>query len=850
METEACGYSVINAADGAQAELLMQSLWLTGRVLPVGAHLEVVHTFRCGGKQPIELVYAFGLPRDASLRRFKIIGEGFEVESEIRPSKEAAEQYEQGVQEGSLSSLMRVYRDGRVNLSVGNIRAGEIVRVHLELVAGVELRPDGLRFRFPFTLPPCYHSSLRAAEVERGVGELELSKEAFGDLVLPTYMQEAGSLHQVGFDLSLAFPGQIEKVSSPSHLLALGGLGGGELRVGLAKASDVPNRDLVLDVCSESKSPAVYGGLCPDGEGRFAAVVPPRAFGENRVEPRSMLMVLDRSGSMQGEPILQARNALRSCLATLRKGDRFGIVAFDTSCEVWPTPEGSRFRDLLTRRGSKKWVLATVDQRDDAWAFLSGIGARGGTALALGLNAAAEMLGEEGGEVFLVTDGQVGATEEILAKLNSSKIRVHCLGIGAAAQDRFLELLARQTDGVCRCVNPDERVDLEALELFASAGTPCATQVLAEVEGLEEGRIVLPPEETAYSTRPVLLWGCGRGSDKGSLQLHWQNGEDCRELSIPVRLQSSPIAESVRLLQGARLINQLESQIKGELGTGEASDRESKRRVQKLEDLGKRYGLANRAMSLVAVVKRAGDNPDALPHSTVVPVGMPQGVEYDAYFPSPQSLMGHMELAAGKRRVAGLTAHRVEPDAFLGRMQSSEPTWSGLSDGRRRRSMRTSSESHFRDPGLRPAALKPDGLTAAADFVVMMSSQIGTDHGLKAPTEAERILHTAAGILAFLLWGQRAGHPNAGPFQVHVQGMAEFLRAKEGSLEAGTHHIVKSIVQWAKTGLPASGSGFDDAQFGSCFLALQVVLEEGYASTAKAWKVLAREVERLSGQPV
>ena len=111
--------------------------------------------------------------------------------------------YEAGIEAGHLSTLARHYGDGVVNLSVGNIRPGETVCVTLEVIAGVELQDDGLRFRFPFTLAPSYHSRARSIEVEPGVGELELPEDEFGDVILPRYYADARGLHEVGFDLAL-----------------------------------------------------------------------------------------------------------------------------------------------------------------------------------------------------------------------------------------------------------------------------------------------------------------------------------------------------------------------------------------------------------------------------------------------------------------------------------------------------------------------------------------------------------------------------------------------------------------------------------------------------------------------
>jgi hypothetical protein len=93
--------------------------------------------------------------------------------------------YEEGIAQGSPSTLARQYGDGVINLNVGNIRPGETVTVYLEILAGIELRGNGFRFRFPFTLAPAYHPRAKAALAASGVGELELPPDKFGDVILP-----------------------------------------------------------------------------------------------------------------------------------------------------------------------------------------------------------------------------------------------------------------------------------------------------------------------------------------------------------------------------------------------------------------------------------------------------------------------------------------------------------------------------------------------------------------------------------------------------------------------------------------------------------------------------------------
>jgi Ca-activated chloride channel homolog len=153
----AASFAPLVAATGEAVRLSMQRLWLAGQVLPAGARLAVEHVFRSEEDRALEVIYSFPLPRDAALRRFRITGKGFEAHSELKATEAAVKAYEEGIAQGSLSTLARQYGDGVVNLTVGNIRPKETVTVHLEILCGVELRDDGFRFRFPFTLAPAYH---------------------------------------------------------------------------------------------------------------------------------------------------------------------------------------------------------------------------------------------------------------------------------------------------------------------------------------------------------------------------------------------------------------------------------------------------------------------------------------------------------------------------------------------------------------------------------------------------------------------------------------------------------------------------------------------------------------------
>jgi len=699
------GFTPLATATGQPLRLAMQQLHLRGSVLPCGARLSVEHIFQSGETQPLEVIYSFPLPRDAALRQFRITGEGWEVTSDLRPTEEARKAYEAGIRQGALSVMAQQHGDGVINLALGNLRPGERVLVHLDILAGVELRDDGCRLRFPFTLAPTYHRQARGVIASDGVGEMHVPRNGFGDVILPPVHRDASALHRVGFDLKVEGGPVNGGIGSPSHAIRTSADGDG-VRVSLATEHDVPNRDLVLDVRYAAAETRVLAGRGIDGKRQFAAVVPSTAFGANPSSPRRVVILLDRSGSMAGSPIAQARRAIEACLGALSQADSFELLAFDDRVES--------FRGAL--------CAATQENREGARRFLAGVEARGGTELALAIQEAAR-LAPGGGDVVVLTDGQVSSTESILSIARSTGLRLHCLGIGSASQDRFLTLLARETGGVSRFLTPEERVDLSAVELFASIGRPVAcglkTPQNPEICGLPSA---------VFSGTPALLFGEFANDGQDTIEIAWDGGGS---LKIPTGVDRDELSDTLRLLRGSRLITDCECRYPADGAA--TSERQRTRIAEMLADLGRVYGLANREMSLVAVVKRASDRPGELPEIRVVPVGMPRGVSFDAYF--------RLGVAA-----PGTTCAMAMPAPCGMPMQASKPMgWLAR--------MRGQGES-------------------IEDKLLNLAAEIEPDGGMPGKTIESRIAATLAALREF----SRNGHTaTQGAFRSHVARLIAFL---------------------------------------------------------------------------
>jgi Ca-activated chloride channel homolog len=201
-----------------------------------------------------------------------------------------------------------------------------------------------------------------------------------------------------------------------------------------------------------------------------APVAPARA---NRM-PVNITLVLDRSGSMQGEnkfPLAIA--AIEQALNLLHNGDRFSLITFDDHVDVvMPS------------------TLATSDAKRRALRALQQIAPRGSTDLCAGWMHGCEELSDYVADgtitrALLLTDGLANAGEtnhEVLVhhatELNRRGITTSAFGVGADFDERLLRDIATEGGGNFYFVqHADQIMDLvtselgEALEVVVSRAT-------------------------------------------------------------------------------------------------------------------------------------------------------------------------------------------------------------------------------------------------------------------------------------------------------------------------------------------------------------------------------------------
>ena len=106
-------------------------------------------------------------------------------------------------------------------------------------------------------------------------------------------------------------------------------------------------------------------------------------------------------------------------------------------------------------------------------------------------------------------------------------------------------------------------MDLAAVNLFASIGRPSASDLKARVEGAEESQIAPAPAAAVFTGTPITLFGHTGSSAQAKLLLEWAKPQPGK-LEIALEAADSGMGETLRLLQGSRLITDLDSRYLGE----------------------------------------------------------------------------------------------------------------------------------------------------------------------------------------------------------------------------------------------------------------------------------------------
>jgi len=141
----------------------------------------------------------------------------------------------------------------------------------------------------------------------------------------------AQSLEEVKLEVRIEASQPVGSVYSPTHQVTINRETLTSARASYAETNVLPDRDFILyySLAGEGVGLDFLAQKPPEDDGVFLLLLTPPAERGLAPLPKDLVLVIDRSGSMEGEKIVQARDAALFILRKLGPDDRFGVIAFD-----------------------------------------------------------------------------------------------------------------------------------------------------------------------------------------------------------------------------------------------------------------------------------------------------------------------------------------------------------------------------------------------------------------------------------------------------------------------------------------------------------------------------------------
>eukprot|EP00164_Ancoracysta_twista_P000880 GFYU01001157.1.p1 GENE.GFYU01001157.1~~GFYU01001157.1.p1 ORF type:complete len:822 (+),score=264.25 GFYU01001157.1:181-2466(+) len=278
----------------------------------------------------------------------------------------------------------------------------------------------------------------------------------------------------------------------------------------------VKTREILATCLTEPPKPGKKNKKSKDAEkGTFAFFVSPPGksyWDQFTTYPRSIVFLLDRSGSMTGKPLEEAKMSLAMGLDQLKPQDTFNIIAYDHQQAFF----------------SQHVAPVNPQSIGAAKNWLNQVHPGGTTDILTPINIAMSMLSRPVGvpAILLITDGAVRNEREICQFVHSQKsaTRISTFGIGPYCNAFFLKMLAQIGRGFSDVALFSERIYQQMSNLLQMTESPILTDVSVGVQGLKSCDLYPFPIPDLFFGAPLLISGKYEGQFPSTVKLRGRLG--------------------------------------------------------------------------------------------------------------------------------------------------------------------------------------------------------------------------------------------------------------------------------------------------------------------------------------
>jgi Ca-activated chloride channel family protein len=564
------------------------------------ARVEVTQLYQNPTAQRLEAIYQFPLPENAAVTDMMFrIGKRVVI-SEVKKRAEAKATYERAKAEGHTAALTEQERPNLFTQSVANIPPGESVEVVIRYVHEVKFDSGRYQFHFPTTIGPRYNPSHGVTDAAR--------------VSPPVVAPGVKSAHDIDIVVTLGPSDAFADVAAKSHrIMTAADPKLGKRIVTLGDDDHVPNKDFMLAWRPAGKEPEARVLTARDHGDDYLMlfVQPPADVAPEMVRAKEMVFLIDRSGSMWGEPLDTAKAVILKALRKMGPEDTFQLIAFDSTTESM----------------SPASLPNSAANIADAERWLGTLRGGGGTEMLSGIRAALDQPYDPKRlrMVVFCTDGFIGNEKEIIDYIGTMRgqSRVFGFGIGSSVNRFLVEGVARAGRGAAEIVRQGEPTDEAVARLFKRLDRPVLTDVALRFSGVDVTAMEPARMPDLFAGQPLVVVGKYRGHGPASVEITGKLGSKSYARTIPVSLAPQAGDAVLGTLWARRRIDTLGDANEN----GAAVDQQNQ-----IVELALKFKLITAYTSFVAVEKQLKVDTSKPLAEMLVPNELPEGVAYKGIF--------------------------------------------------------------------------------------------------------------------------------------------------------------------------------------------------------------------------
>ncbi len=404
-----------------------------------------------------------------------------------------------------------------------------------------------------YPIPPRGEKKLRFAYDETLAYDSGVYKYEY---VLATGRFSEKPFEKLAIEIRIHSKTPIKSVYSPTHDIQVKRIDDYNVEVNYSASNIRPemNFELFYSVSEDDVGLSLVTYKEKEKDGYFMVMATPKFnFKDEEIVGKNIVFVFDRSGSMAGDKIRQARGTLEFCIHSLNEKDNFSLITFGTNVESL----------------NDGFVKATRDNVRDALDFVRQMKAMGGTDINSALMLALEHAGGKDAEVIFLTDGlptigpKTDVIEKNLHKTAGDNIRLFVFGVGYNVNTHFLDRISGSHGGFSTYVRPQEDIEVKVSNFFTKISYPIFKDIAFEFDDLSVYDVYPRKLHAMFKGSQVLIFGRYRSGGKATIKLTGSTDDAKRTFAYTTTFPKQRIANDfIPKIWASRKIGYLAEQIR------------------------------------------------------------------------------------------------------------------------------------------------------------------------------------------------------------------------------------------------------------------------------------------------